>query len=258
MPDPTPPPSRALDGLPTTDPADSASLRLLLDQAFEDGGFTARVETGGGDALVSATLLSTRFPFGSSAPLAAAWLEQEAVAPARARLDDALNIVLDLSSAAAVQRLIAVLLEPHIRAHTTAIALREILAGHRVAHTADVHGADAVALTLWDCAGLDTAALFAGLLGATCISDGLDLSRKRHLRRLADRLTWLATGITGSPVKAEATPGCAHEPDHVTFLLTPGQASRLARRLDTARPVDSPPHDEPGPERSPDVTERRA
>ncbi|MFM9540107.1 hypothetical protein [Streptomyces turgidiscabies] len=255
MPDPTPPPSRALDGLPTTDPD---SLRLLLDQAFEDGGFSARVETGGGDALVSATLLSTRFPFGSSAPLAAAWLEQEAVSPARARLDDAFNVVLDLSSAAAVQRLIVVLLEPHIRAQTTAIALREILAGHRIAHAADVHEADVVALTLWDCADLDTAALFAGLLGAPGISDGLDLSRNRHLRRLADRLTWLATGIAGSPVLAEATPGCAHEPDQVSFLLTLGQARRLARRLDTARPVASPLHGEQGPERSPDVAEGRA
>ncbi|NEB01880.1 hypothetical protein [Streptomyces sp. SID13726] len=241
MPDSTPLPPHPLDGLPIAEPAESASLRLLLDQAFEDAGFAARVETGVGDALVSATLLSTRFPFGSSAPLAADWLEREAVAPAHARLDDADNIVFDLSSAAAVQRLIAVLLQPHIRAQTTAITLREILTGHGLAHAADVHDADVVTLTLWNCADLDTAELFAGLLGAIGISDGLDLSRNRHLRRLADRLTWLAIGITGSPVKVEAIPGCTHEPDQVTFVLTVGQARLLARRLDTAPPANSPP-----------------
>jgi hypothetical protein len=238
---PDQPPQRLSDS-PSEDAAvDPSHLSQQLQEAFDDACFAARVDAGHGETLVSATLLNTtKAPFLPTPEQAAVWLDKEAI-DASARFDDACNIAVDLRTAESVERLIRALLEPHIRAYSTAIALQEALTAHKLAHTVRIQFTKNLELALKDSVDSDTAPTFARLLGAPHIDAGLDLTRDRHLRRLADRLTWLTTGITGCPVHVEATTGCAHEVDRVTLILTLPQARRLTHCLDSVQEADTGP-----------------
>jgi hypothetical protein len=78
-----------------------------------------------------------------------------------------------------------------------------------------------------------TAITVARLLGAPGLDRGLDPARNKHLRRLAERLSWLVTGVTGSLAYAEAVPGCAHTPDQITLFLGRDHARRFIDRIRT-------------------------
>ncbi|MFJ4322274.1 hypothetical protein ACIP3A_04010 [Streptomyces tricolor] len=88
---------------------------------------------------------------------------------------------------------------------------------------------------------LASAVRAAELLGAPDIALDLELGRLRGQYRLAERIEYLVTGITGSPLNAVAEPGCAHADENLTLYLSVDQADRLLQRL------THPTRDEPAP-----------
>ncbi|GGZ73491.1 hypothetical protein ACFOOM_00745 [Streptomyces echinoruber] len=211
--------------------------RQVLDDALEKARFAARVDAGDDGAALKVTVLSSKAPFDRTVGDATAWLAGAGI-EGTAALNDVYDIVLTLRTAASVDRCIAVLLDPYIGAHTAAAHLDDCLKGHGLTGEITVLETH-VELALPD-DELGSAVTLAALLGAPGIGDDLVLTRRRGLRRLAERLRWLLTGAVGSVVPVTAEPGCAHAPERVTVHLTIGQAHRLAQCL--ARPAqDTPP-----------------
>ncbi|MEU6405471.1 hypothetical protein [Streptomyces sp. NPDC046985] len=233
----TPPAATADSSQPQT----AAPLQRLLQDALREAGFEATVYPADDGAALNLTLYSRHTPFATEA--AARWLDEAGVV-ADVTLDGggSSSPVLTLHTEESVRRLIARLLDPWTRAYSALAPLVDLLEAHGVISDADV-GTHAVALELPDDM-LASAVILAALLGAPAIDAGLDLNRPRGLRRLADRMQWLVTGVVGSEVTATARRGCAHDPDRLTLRLTIEQAQRLTHRLD---PTQAPPQSDRTP-----------
>ncbi|CAL9412441.1 hypothetical protein [Streptomyces sp. enrichment culture] len=204
-----------------------------LDDALAQAHFAARVDAGDDGKSLHLTVFSQAFD--RTVEAATTWLAEAGV-DGTATLDEALNLVITLPTAAAVDQLATTLLEPRIRAHTAADDLAELLSCAGLGHHISLLGTHAVEVTLADddLADDDLGAAvrrFAALLGASSIDDGLTLNRHRGVRRLAERLEWLVTGAVGSAVRTETTPGCAHAPNRIALQLTIDQARHLTQRL---------------------------
>ncbi|MFJ4683877.1 hypothetical protein [Streptomyces sp. NPDC088789] len=169
-------------------------------------------------------------PF-ASVPEAEAWLGREAPGLATVRLDDLADLpAVDLPTAQAAERLTEILLTAHARTRAAAVALREALAPHALPGI-DVLGRLRVRLRLRDSAELDTAQLLACLLEAPGLDDDLKLERTDDLHRMAERLSWLLTGVTGARVAAQAVRESPHQADEIAVTLSCLQATALAGRL---------------------------
>ncbi|MFI6209119.1 hypothetical protein ACIBAI_22390 [Streptomyces sp. NPDC051041] len=211
-------------------PRSAASLQQDLEDALALAEFAARVTVAkDGRALDLTVLSSSKAPFDRTVKAATEWLKRADIEGAAA-FNDAYDIVLTLPTSASVERFIEVFLEPLIRVHTTATQLDGLLDYHLVTGDALVQGPHAIELILPG-DGLDAVVKLASLLGAPSIAEGLQLHDREGMRRLADRLKWLITGVVQSTARATAVPGCAHAPDHATLDLTTPQARLLAQRL---------------------------
>ncbi|GAA2439673.1 hypothetical protein [Streptomyces glaucus] len=206
----------------------ATSSRKLLEEALADARFVARVEAGDGGAL-DLVVLSHKAPFDRAVAAAREWLAEAGI-DGSAAFNDLQDVVLTLPTSGAVERLVEVLLEPHIRAYTTITQLGEALEDHGLLSNITAGGTCTVELGLSD-EGLASAVELASLLGAPSINGGLDLSDLDGMDRLADRLQWLISGVVGSEVSAKASPGCAHEQEEITLYLTVEQARGLTQRL---------------------------
>ncbi|MET8561194.1 hypothetical protein ABZV75_11640 [Streptomyces flaveolus] len=228
-------PSRPPDD---TDTLSAAELRQRLDDAFVQVRLAARVEAAPDGTALDLTLLTAgRMPFDRDPAQANTWLTENGI-DAIATFNECMDIVIRLRTAEAVHRLTSLLLGSRIVTHAAAAALVGTLAPHALRYEVAVPGAGQIRLFLHDSAGEKTVPAFAALLGGPGIEADLDLSRARGIRRITDRLSWLLTGITGSLVPAQGTPGCTHEPDQVELYLDPDQAQLLAQRLNRPNAPD--------------------
>ncbi|MFJ2509844.1 hypothetical protein ACIQJX_26405 [Streptomyces griseoviridis] len=117
--------------------------------------------------------------------------------------------------------------------YTAAGALDGAMSAHALAFDVRVHSDSVIMLLLHDSLELGTAAVFARLLGSSAdLAAKLDLNRPRGVRRLAERMAWLVTGVTGSRVLVDGIPGCGHAPDHLALYLTAEQARRVTERIE--------------------------
>ncbi|NEA20679.1 hypothetical protein [Streptomyces halstedii] len=208
-------------------PPPAAPLQQLLDSAVYEAHFAANVSVDG--TALCLTVYSSEAPFDGTVDVAAAWMTSTGI-DGTAACTETGSVVLTVATAEAVHRLIAVLLDPYIRARTTATQMADLLQAHDLAGGSTVTlGAHAIEVTLAD-DDLDAAIGFAALLGAPGIDAGLDLSRPEGLLGLADRIKWLTTGVIGSEIYASADPGCAHAPEQITLQLTIEQARALLQR----------------------------
>ncbi|MYX27449.1 hypothetical protein GTY75_12435 [Streptomyces sp. SID8381] len=210
---------------PPTAPA--TELQKHLTDSLDKAHFQARVDTGAADGSLDLTVYSQKAPFTNDRD-AAQWLDQAGIA-ATATLNDGLYVVLNLPTADAVLRFIDQLLMPWVTAYTAADQLETLLDSHAVTSDLAV-GADRITLTLADedLAGVVT---LATLLGAPGIDAGLALHRRRGVRRLAERMQWLLSGIAGSVVQTTAEAGCEHACARLELHLTVDQTYRLLERL---------------------------
>ncbi|MET9761866.1 hypothetical protein ABZ016_22870 [Streptomyces sp. NPDC006372] len=217
------------DPLNPEHPPTLGELKPILEGALRDAHFAARVDLRGVGSVLDLTVLSHKAPFDRTLDAANAWMASVGIG-GTATFNDFHDIVVTLSTAAEVHKLTTALLEPHIRAHAVADELSGLLEAHHLSSSIELQGTHAVEVVL---AGdeLEAVAGFAAKLDAPAIEAGLALHRPRGMRRLAERLQWLVTGALGSAVCATATPGCAHDPDHITLHLTIDQAQRLTQRL---------------------------
>ncbi|MFK0120139.1 hypothetical protein [Streptomyces sp. NPDC090994] len=214
---------------PPTAPQPAAALEQHLEGALHRAHFAARANLAADGAALQLTMLSSQTPFDRTIEAATTWLSSAGI-DGTATFNEAYDIVLTLPTATAIHRLVAVLLEPRIRAHTTADNLAELLSAHGLPHHVRLQGTSTIEVTLAD-DDLSTTVRFADRLGAAGIDAGLTLDRPRGMRRLAERLQWLVTGTVGSTVHTAATPECAHSPDLITLDLTLDQAQSLTQRL---------------------------
>ncbi|UFQ99786.1 hypothetical protein KBP30_00375 [Streptomyces sp. Go40/10] len=210
-------------------PRPAAPLHATLTSALEEARFEAQVSPGADDSALDLTVYSSKAPWQETTPEAAsAWLAENGLA-AEVSLNDGYCIVITLYTARAVEKFIAVALDPWMRAHTTATQLADVLDAHGLTFDVDV-SAHFIEVALAD-ANLHSAVKVAALLSAPGIADGLNVHRPRGVRRLADRVRWLLTGVVGSEVDITADPGCAHVQEHLTLRATIDQARRLTQRL---------------------------
>ncbi|MER6719889.1 hypothetical protein [Streptomyces halstedii] len=215
-------------------PPPAAPLQQLLDGAVHEAHFAANVSVDG--TALSLTVYSSEAPFARTVDAAAAWMTSTGI-DGTAACNETGSVVLTVATAEAVHQLIAALLDPYIRARTTATQMADLLQAHDLAGGSTVTGAHAIEVTLAD-DDLDAAIGFAALLGAPGIGAGLDLRRPEGLLGLADRIKWLTTGVIGSEIYASADPGCVHAPEQITLQLTIEQARALLQRH--ARSSNSP------------------
>ncbi|MFE4212263.1 hypothetical protein [Streptomyces sp. NPDC056844] len=180
-----------------------------------------------GTAL-SLTVHSSEVPFDCTVEAATAWMASTGIDGTAACREPGL-ITLTVATASAVQELIPVLLDPYIRARTTATQVADLLQDHDLVSGIATLGTHAVEVTFGN-DDLDSAIGFAALLGAPGIDAGLALHHPDGLHGLAERIQWLVTGIVGTTVYASAVPGCAHAPDQITLQLTIEQARILLQR----------------------------
>ncbi|MFI6350247.1 hypothetical protein [Streptomyces sp. NPDC050560] len=123
---------------------------------------------------------------------------------------------------------------------------------HEIPAEVTVHEKSTLVLSIPDPEGLEAAVRMCGLLGAPHIGSGLALRRPSGMRRLADRMTWLLAGVTGSPVRVEGKPGSISKErvpitipatldmnDRMVTHLTSQQARNLIARLAAATPEES-------------------
>ncbi|MFG2463402.1 hypothetical protein ACGFWE_41005 [Streptomyces sp. NPDC048523] len=215
------------------------SLRDRLDEAFRDAGAEASCHVGPSGSVVSVTLYTRMLSFEPNPEGATVWLQANDI-DADARFDsEGLHLVVDLHTPQAVARFTDLLLAPHVRTRAAAAELAEALSTHYLSTSVRPDLSNhTVELRLHDNADLHTTRTVAEVLGAPGIDEGLDLSRKKHLRRLAERLTWLITGITTAPTSAVAVPECAHTPDQITLCLTQHQARQLTTRIQAVPPPE--------------------
>ncbi|RRR75872.1 hypothetical protein [Streptomyces sp. RP5T] len=210
------------------------ALHDRLDTAFRQAGVEANVQAGPAQVAVSVTLYSRLPAFAHTAEAATAWMCDNGI-DGEARLDpETFHIVIALRTEPAVDRFTDLLLTPHIQTRTAAISLAEALGAHTL--FTSVHtdlATHTIKVELNDNADVLTAVTVAGLLGAPGLDRGLDLTRTKQLHRLAERLSWLVTGVTGSFAYAETVPGCAHDPDQITLILNSDQVLRLVDRIRT-------------------------
>ncbi|WP_405388074.1 hypothetical protein OG596_08945 [Streptomyces sp. NBC_01102] len=209
-------------------PQPAAPLQQLLDGAVHEAYFAAHVSSEEDGTALSLTVHSSEAPFEHTVEAATAWMTRAGIDGTIAYNESGL-IVITMATAAAVHQLIAVLLDPHIRARTTATQMAELLQAKDLAGGIATLGAQAIEVTLAD-DDLDTATGFAALLGAPGIDVGLVLHHPDGLLRLAERIKWLVTGVVGTAVYASAVSGCAHAPDQITLQLTIKQARVLLQR----------------------------
>ncbi|MFF7097788.1 hypothetical protein ACFY9A_36200 [Streptomyces rubradiris] len=215
----------------TVAPQPAAPLLAVLSDALDEAGFVTETAPGADDAL-TVTVYSSKAPWEETTPESANdWLARNKIA-ATASLNDGDYVVITLSTAEAVSRFIAVALDPWLRVHTTADQLADALEAHSLPHEVAV-SAHFIELILPD-EGLSSAVQLAALLGAPRLADGLNLRRARGMRRLAERIQWLLTGVAGSDVDVIAEPGCAHAEDRLTIRSTVDQARLLTRRITDA------------------------
>ncbi|MFD4683600.1 hypothetical protein ACFWP1_33360 [Streptomyces sp. NPDC058425] len=211
----------------------AASLLHHLEGALKEAAFVATVRPDG--PALKLVLHSSKYPYNDTAEAATEWLTDAGIDATAALDEETFRVVITLRTAEAVRALIETLLRPWITAHTVAQQLTDVLSDHSLDSTVDVTTAS-LTLDLADDDELSSAVALAGLLGAPAFNTSL--RRRRDLRRFGERLSWLITGATGSPVLVEVEPGCAHQVDHVTVRLSLGQAARLTRRLAQAEPAD--------------------
>ncbi|MFF5538512.1 hypothetical protein ACFY71_39705 [Streptomyces cinerochromogenes] len=220
----------------TAPPRPAASLHATLTSALEEAHFEAQVSPGADDSALNLTVYSSKAPWQETPEAAGAWLADAGIV-AEAQRNDGHCIVITLHTADAVDRLIAVVLDPWIRAHTTATQLVEALDTHGLTCDADVR-THFIDVTFCD-ESLNPAVELAALLGAPGIRDNLKLHRARGMRRFAERLQWLLTGVVGSEIDVTTEPGCVHAPERLTLHATIDQARRLTQRLVHAHPRPS-------------------
>lgn len=214
---------------------DDVILCGLLDAAFRDAVAEANVSPGPSGTAVSVTLFTHMQPFTQTPEAAAKWLREHHIDGAARFDDDGFNLVVDLRTADAVHEFTDLLPAPDIRLRAAAADLAKELSPHNLSASVRADLASRrVCLTLDDNDDERTASALAGLLGAPGIDERLHLGRNKHLRRLAERLTWLLCGVTGSAIYADTIPGCAHRPDHIMLDLTLDQARKLIDRLNGA------------------------
>ncbi|MGQ5596855.1 hypothetical protein ACUJ8N_07690 [Streptomyces sp. ESR1.13] len=207
--------------------APATELQKHLTDALDKAHFQARVGKGEDEGSLDLTVYSQKAPFTNDRE-AAQWLDQAGIA-ATATLSDGLYVVLNLPTADAVLQFIDQLLMPWITAYTAADQLDTLLDSHAVTGDLAVR-ADRITLTLAD-EGLACVVTLATLLGAPDIDTGLALYRRRGVRRLAERMQWLLSGITGSGVQATAEVGCEHASARLELDLTVDQTHRLLERV---------------------------
>ncbi|MFI8194027.1 hypothetical protein ACIF8T_35645 [Streptomyces sp. NPDC085946] len=219
-------------------PQPAAPLQQFLEDALQDARFAARIDTAGDESALNVTLLSSKTPFDRTVEAADAWLARAGI-EATAALNTGYDIVLTLRTQASVHQLITVLLDPHIRAHTTATQLADLLESHCLFSDVTVHDTHTIEIVLPD-DNLRAAVGFAALLGSPGIDGGLALHRPRGMRRLAERIQWLLSGVVASTVRVTAVPGCAHAADQLTIRMSIDQTRRLAQRLARETPQPRP------------------
>ncbi|GKQ33496.1 hypothetical protein [Streptomyces sp. A012304] len=214
---------------PPTAPATGLQKDLIdtLDKAH----FQALVGKGEVEGSLDLTVYSQKAPFTNDRE-AAQWLDQAGIA-ATATLNEGLYVVLNLHTADAVLRFIDLLLMPWVTAYTAADQLETLLDSHAVTSDLAV-GTAGIALTLAE-DDLACVVTLASLLGAPGIDSGLVLHRRRGIRRLAERMKWLLSGIVGSAVQATAEAGCEHACARLEVNLTVEQTHRLLDRLDATQ-----------------------
>ncbi|WP_153812142.1 hypothetical protein [Streptomyces sp. SUK 48] len=208
-------------------------MKAELDDALKAADFLATLEVADDRTALHLMEYSSRSPFGATVEAATEWLRQSGIDATAARDEQTLRVVLTLASADSVRTLIATLLQPLITARTTAQQLEDVLSDLGVDSTVDA-GTQYLNLHLAE-DELGPAIALARLLGAPGLADGLQLSRRRGIRRLTERIRWLITGVVGSPVSAEAEPACPHEADRLTIGMSLEQARRLTERLRLAK-----------------------
>ncbi|MFJ8886589.1 hypothetical protein ACIRJR_24685 [Streptomyces sp. NPDC102402] len=210
-------------------PQPAAPLQQLLDGAVREAYFAANVDVPEHGTALSLTVHSSDAPFDRTVEAATAWMTSTGI-DGTAAYNETGFIVITMTTAAAVHQLIAVLLNPHIRARTTAAQLTHLLQTQDLMSGITTLGVRAIELTLADDDDLDTAIRFAALLGAPGIAVALVPHRPDRLFCLAERIKWLVRGAVGSAVSATADPGCAHAPDQITLRLTIEQTNALLQR----------------------------
>ncbi|MFK0142694.1 hypothetical protein [Streptomyces murinus] len=211
-------------------------MKAQLDDALKAAGFLATLEVADDRTALHLTEYSSRSPLGATVEAATEWLRRSGIDATAARDEQTFRVVLTLASADCVRTLIATLLQPLITARTTAQQLDDVLSDHGINSTVDA-GTEYLNLHLAE-DKLGPAITLARLLGAPGLADGLQLSRRRGIRRLTERIQWLITGVVGSPVSAEVEPACPHEVDRLTIAMNLEQARRLTERLRLAKAAD--------------------
>ncbi|MER8119031.1 hypothetical protein [Streptomyces sp. NPDC094031] len=211
-------------------------MKAQLDDALKAADFRATLEVADDRTALHLTEYRSRSPFGATAEAATEWLRRNGIAATAARDEQTLRVVVTLASADSVHTLIATLLQPWSTARTTAQQLEDVLSDLGVDSTVDV-GTKYLNLHLTE-DELGPAITLARLLGAPGLGEGLQLSHRRGIRRLTERIQWLITGVVGSEVSAEAEPACHHEPDRLTIEVSLDQARRLTERLRLAEVAD--------------------
>ncbi|AZS87246.1 hypothetical protein ELQ87_25675 [Streptomyces griseoviridis] len=227
------------DDIPLTDsfpiPLDLASateLRQVLDDELAKARISARVDVlQFGTVLEIVFLGSGKLPFDSDPVQAGIWLAKHSV-DGRARFTPEQDLAVTLTTVTAVHQVVAAIADPHTLMYAAAAALDDALSAYPLPAETRVHSDHVVMLLLHDSLELGTAAGFARLLGGQDPDAGLDLNRPRGVRRLAERIGWLATGVTGSRVLVDGIPGCGHAPDHLALYLTAEQARRVTERIE--------------------------
>ncbi|AKN73675.1 hypothetical protein QR97_31500 [Streptomyces sp. PBH53] len=226
------------DVLPPAPPRPAAPLRPILQRALQDAAFAADVAVDG-DRLVL-TVVTWTVPWSPqlSAEAAREWMRESGI-PGEARRAGP-HVALHLPTSSSVHRLVAVLLEARSRLHATARGLTRELKDRGVDAKAAADP-DVIALRL-EGDHLASAVRFAELLGAPDIALDLKLVGPRGRYRLAERIEYLVTRITGSPVNAVTEAACAHADDSLSLYLSVDQADLLLQRL-THLTRDSPAPD---------------
>ncbi|MYU06029.1 hypothetical protein GTY81_19500 [Streptomyces sp. SID8366] len=225
--------------VPEPEPAtmeSAASAKAQLDDALREAAFRYALEVADDERALHLTVYSSRPPFDGTVEAATEWLRRSGIDATAARDEQTFRVVLTFASADSVHTLIAAQLQPWSTARTTAQQLEDVLSDLGVDSTVDV-GTKYLNLHLTE-DELGPAITLARLLGAPGLGEGLQLSHRRGIRRLTERIQWLITGVVGSEVSAEAEPACWHEPDRLTIEVSLDQARRLTERLRLAEVAD--------------------
>ncbi|MFD7130637.1 hypothetical protein [Streptomyces sp. NPDC059894] len=217
-------------------PAAPDTQHQLLADAFDLARIGARIEVAEDGTTLEVNLSSLdKLPFDRDVAQATAWLTRTGV-EATARLNDNGDVLLALPAHASAG-LVSALLAPHIRIWQTSTRLNDVLTAHDLAGGTAVRDTGVIVLRLYDSEEDETGQRFAALCGAPGIATGLDLGRdESSIHHLAERLSCLVSGITGSYVVAEGTPGCRHEPDELALTFSVDGARLLAERLESQLP----------------------